>query len=204
MGAGWNLRERLEMTRITPDLEKYLRSQIIRVRGGAEYLPVQARVHWFRTLNPLGRIETEMLFFEPNAQIAVFRASVYNNDDQLLATATKMETAKGFADYLEKAETGAIGRALALAGYGTQFAPELMETDNGTPAEPSQMVDSGRRPVQSSSLQRAKMPTQRPAAQPVRPAAPVQQKPAAPTQQKPVLVSATESVDTNEHDPFMD
>jgi len=151
-------------------------------------------VHWFRTLNPLGRVETEMLFFEPNAQIAVFRASVYNNDDQLLATATKMETAKGFADYLEKAETGAVGRALALAGYGTQFAPELLETDGGPPTEPSQMVDSGRRPVQTQQMQRAKMPTQRPAAQPIRPAAPAQQ--------RPVAVSATEPADPDEHDPF--
>jgi len=177
---------------MTPEIEQYLRSQIIRVRGGAEYLPVQARVHWFRTLNPHGRVETEMLFFEPNAQIAVFRASVYNGDGQLLATATKMETAKGFADYLEKAETGAIGRALALAGYGTQFAPELLETDSGPPTQPNQMVDSGRRPVQTQQVQRAKMPVQRPAAQPIRPA----------TQQKPVAVSATEPVDPDEHDPF--
>jgi hypothetical protein len=182
------------MSKMTTEIEQYLRSQIIRVRGGAEYLPVQARVHWYRTLNPLGRIETEMLFFEPNAQIAVFRASVYNGDGQLLATATKMETAKGFADYLEKAETGAIGRALALAGYGTQFAPELLETDGGPPTEPSQMVDSGRRPVQSSQMQRAKMPTQRPAAQPVRPAA---------AQQKPVPISASTSAD-DENDPFID
>jgi hypothetical protein len=187
---------------MTPEIEQYLRSQIIRVRGGAEYLPVQARVHWFRTLNPLGRVETEMLFYEPNAQIAVFRASVYNSDGQLLATATKMETAKGFADYLEKAETGAIGRALALAGYGTQFAPELLETDSGPPTQPSQMVDSGRRPVQTPPAQRANMPTQRPAAQPVRPVA-QQQRPAM-TQQKPVAVSATEPVDTDEPDPFAD
>ena len=180
---------------MTPEIEQYLRSQVIRVRGGTEYLPVQARVHWYRTLNPLGRIETEMLFFDPNMQVAVFRASVYNSDGQLLATATKMETAKGFADYLEKAETGAIGRALALAGYGTQFAPELLETDSGPPTEPSQMVDSGRRPVQTQPMQRAKLPTQRPAAGPVRPA---------PTQKRPVTVSATEPADTDAHDPFLD
>ncbi len=32
-----------------------------------------------------------------------------------------------FSDYIEKAETGAIGRALAALGYGTQFAPEFNE-----------------------------------------------------------------------------
>ena len=177
---------------MTPEIEQYLRSQIIRVRGGAEYLPVQARVHWFRTLNPFGRVETEMLFYDPSQQIAVFKASVYDGEDRLLATATKMETAKGFADYLEKAETGAIGRALALAGYGTQFAPELLETDSGPPTEPSQMVDSGRRPVQTKPAHRANLPTQRPAAAPIRPAV-----------AKPVSVSATESVD-DENDPFID
>ena len=34
-----------------------------------------------------------------------------------------------FADYLEKAETRAVGRALAMCGYGTQFAPELEERE---------------------------------------------------------------------------
>ena len=38
-----------------------------------------------------------------------------------------MEKAASFPDYVEKAETGAIGRALAALGYGTQFAPELNE-----------------------------------------------------------------------------
>jgi hypothetical protein len=187
---------------MTPEIEQYLRSQIIRVRGGTEYLPVQARVHWFRTLNPSGRIETEMIFHDPAQQIAVFKASVYNGDGKLLATATKMETGKEFSDYLEKAETGAIGRALALAGYGTQFAPELLETDSGPPTEPSQMVDSGRQSTQTNHVQRAKMPTQRPAAQPVRPA--TQQQRPAPVQQKPVAVAATEPADTDEYDPFAD
>jgi len=45
------------------------------------------------------------------------------------AQATKMETAREFPDYLEKAETGSIGRALALCSYGTQFAPDMHEGD---------------------------------------------------------------------------
>ncbi len=43
------------------------------------------------------------------------------------ATGTKSECAASFPDYIEKAETGAIGRALAALGYGTQFAPEFNE-----------------------------------------------------------------------------
>jgi hypothetical protein len=41
--------------------------------------------------------------------------------------AVKSETAVDFDDYIEKADTGATGRALAKIGYGTQFAPELDE-----------------------------------------------------------------------------
>ncbi len=43
------------------------------------------------------------------------------------ATGTKSEKAASFPDFIEKAETGAIGRALAALGYGTQFAPDLDE-----------------------------------------------------------------------------
>lgn len=41
----------------------------------------------------------------------------------------KHEDALGFEDYLEKALTGAVGRALPLIGIGTQFARELDEGD---------------------------------------------------------------------------
>jgi hypothetical protein len=45
----------------------------------------------------------------------------------VIATARKKETEIGFPDYIEKAETGAIGRALAMCGYGTLQAPEFDE-----------------------------------------------------------------------------
>jgi len=46
------------------------------------------------------------------------------------ATAYKSEKAASFPDYIEKCETGAIGRALAMVGYGTQFTgDELNEGD---------------------------------------------------------------------------
>ncbi|MBI3944399.1 MAG: hypothetical protein HY321_00615, partial [Armatimonadetes bacterium] len=72
----------------------------------------------------------------------VFSATVYDQAGKTMARGTKMETARGFADYIEKSETGAIGRALALCGFGTQFAPELEEGERivdaphpvGTPA----------------------------------------------------------------------
>ena len=47
----------------------------------------------------------------------------------VIATARKKETEIGFPDYIEKAEIGAIGRALAMYGYGTLQAPEFDEQD---------------------------------------------------------------------------
>jgi hypothetical protein len=118
--------------------------------GLADYLPVQWRLVWFRTQCPNGIIETEMLHLDLDREteeegfawndekrrsekiikrangFVVFRAVVKDGKGGI-ATGTKSEKAASFPDYIEKAETGAIGRALAALGYGTQFAPELDE-----------------------------------------------------------------------------
>lgn len=100
---------------------------VIRVQGGREYLPVSARLVWFRGDHPDWGIVTEPLEINQEKQYALFRASIFNEEGRLIATATKREDVRGFPDYIEKSETGAVGRALALCGYGTQFAPELEE-----------------------------------------------------------------------------
>ena len=41
------------------------------------------------------------------------------------ATGWGSESSGDFRDYLEKAETKAIGRALAALGFGTQFCPDF-------------------------------------------------------------------------------
>lgn len=68
---------------------------------------------------------------------ARFRATVTDGKGGR-ATGTKSENAASFPDYIEKAETGAIGRALAALGYGTQFAPEMDEAHRivDAPVEP--------------------------------------------------------------------
>ena len=105
------------------DVKKHL----IRVQGGKEYLPVAARLVWFRQEHPDWGIETRPVQIDVDKGYAVYEATVYNAEGRLMSKGTKMETARGFADYLEKAETGSIGRALAVCGFGTQFAPELDE-----------------------------------------------------------------------------
>lgn len=86
---------------------------------GKEYLQVAERVLWFNEEHPEWSIETE--FPMETNQMAKAKATVRDEKGRIRATSHKIETASGFPDFHEKAETGAIGRALALLGYGTQF-----------------------------------------------------------------------------------
>ncbi len=103
------------------------KQHMMRVQGGREYLPVSARLIWFREEHPNWGIVTAPVEINMEKQYAIFSASIFNDEGKLMATATKMENVRGFPDWLEKAETGAVGRALAYCGFGTQFAPELEE-----------------------------------------------------------------------------
>jgi hypothetical protein len=87
-----------------------------------EYLEVKWRLLWLRTEQPGAAIETEMV--EHGADRAVFRARV-SVPDGGSATGWGQERASDFADYLEKAETKALGRALAALGFGTQFCEDF-------------------------------------------------------------------------------
>jgi len=100
---------------------------LIRVQGNREYLPVAQRLVWFREAHPDWGIETAVEHLDLETGVAVFRATVKSEKGQIMAQATKVETARGFPSFVEKAESGAIGRALALCGFGTQFAPDLEE-----------------------------------------------------------------------------
>ncbi|HEY3411906.1 MAG TPA: hypothetical protein VGM51_02500 [Armatimonadota bacterium] len=104
-----------------------VRKHLIRVQGGREYLPVAFRLVWFREEHPDFGIDTQVVELDLQRGIAVFSAAVTNEQGRLLAAGVKMESAANFADFVEKASTGAIGRALGVLGYGTQFAPEFDE-----------------------------------------------------------------------------
>lgn len=115
--------------------------QILKLKG-KDYLPVQQRMIWFREEKPDYAIETEPVTVD--ATHAVFKATIKDSTGRVLATAHKTETKQGFQDFIEKAETGSIGRALALIGYGTQFAVEMDEGDERVVDAP---VEPQRRPV---------------------------------------------------------
>jgi hypothetical protein len=112
---------------------------------GKEYLEVKYRLVWFREEHPQWSIETE--FLNVTERSAFARAVVRDETGRVIATSHKAEAVDSFPDFMEKAETGAIGRALALIGFGTQFcADELDEGDRivdapaSAPAPRSQSV----------------------------------------------------------------
>ena len=102
-----------------PDLRPYM----INLKG-KQYLTVAGRLVWFNAVNADGHIgiETHFDVLDLDKKIAVCTCTLRDRrDGTILAQATKMEDAKGFGDFAEKAQTGALGRALALIGIGTQF-----------------------------------------------------------------------------------
>ena len=114
------------------------------------YLEVKHRLVWLREQCPDAEISTEILHLDLEKEVSaevyewdevqrksmkvirhgkglvIFKATI-RCPNGAMATGTKMEVQPAFSDWLEKAETGAIGRALAGLGYGTASTDEMSE-----------------------------------------------------------------------------
>jgi hypothetical protein len=104
------------------DPHKYL----IKVTG-KDYLEVKFRLHWFRLEHAAWDIRTEIANLDLEKGIALVRADIFDEKGNHKSSGLKMEVKSSFGDYAEKAETGAIGRALAALGYGTLQTFDLEE-----------------------------------------------------------------------------
>jgi hypothetical protein len=97
------------------------------IKGNA-YLPARQRVRWMREEHKADwSVLTSIVDMDFVKGYAIVRAEVTDKDGRVIASAFKTGTRQAFHDFLEKAETGAIGRALALCGYGTEDALDLDE-----------------------------------------------------------------------------
>ena len=111
------------------DPTPYLRQLHVPGRGGgADYLDVKWRLLWLRKEHPDAEIVTELVQHDP--QMAIFKATVTVPTGGK-ATGYGSETASDFPDFIEKAETKAIGRALNALGYGAQFGDSQPAEDVG-------------------------------------------------------------------------
>ena len=109
------------------DPKRYMRTTSTE-EGQGLYLDVKYRKLWFRLKYPMGKIKK--IFHALNAEIAICEARVYLNKDDLEDQYVGSGTAQRFfkagdkfgESYVESAETAAVGRALAEAGFGSQFS----------------------------------------------------------------------------------
>ena len=107
------------MNEDTRDLN--LMDRMIPMKGGKHYLQVADRIVWFRHEYPEGTIETKLVELDRQQQFCMYHARVTTGQGGV-AEASGTETAKDFPEYIEKAETKAVGRALGYLGYGTASA----------------------------------------------------------------------------------
>lgn len=131
--------------------------------GGGTYLPARRRIMWMRgepQEHPDWTIETREIkviegTFKGNAVTggyARIEANLYDGHGRLIATGRKTEYSERFLDFVEKAETGAIARALAVAGYGTETAIDLDEgVEEGRIADAPVVASSIGRPISITS-----------------------------------------------------
>lgn len=89
------------------------------------YVTVHRRLSEFRSSHPDYSIETECL--PCAAPGAFFKAIIKDKDGRVIATGHRF-VAEGPIDCVGTAETQAVGRALALAGFGSEdLLPEMID-----------------------------------------------------------------------------
>ena len=97
---------------------------VVNIRG-KEYQTVALRVQKFRDAHPDWELSTEII--KADDIVVIMQARIYNADGKCISTghAEEFRTSSQInsTSALENAETSAIGRALAAAGWGgTEFA----------------------------------------------------------------------------------
>ena len=159
---------------------------LVSFNGRGEYLEVKWRLVWLREVHPDAVIETELVSHV--GQDAIFRARVTVPGGGS-ATGFGSEAYDDFRDYIEKAETKALGRALAALGFGTQFCPDFefgaregrvvdtpvdFSTTRGRRMQSSapRMMSSAPRSIQDAPAEVSAPADERPTQTPAGPAAP--------------------------------
>lgn len=114
---------------------------------GQDYLEVRWRIAWLSAEESDYTLETELVSHENTRAIMKATVNILASDgsERVVRSATGhgSEHIDNFENYIEKAETKAIGRALAAVGYGTQFADDFSDTDAIADAPVGRRSDGG-------------------------------------------------------------
>lgn len=103
------------------------------IKVANDYLDVKWRLVWLRQEQPDASISTELLTL-PGESPAVVKATV-TLPTGVSTTGFGQCGAQDWGDWLEKAETRAIGRALAALGFGTQFCQDFDDIITDAPVD---------------------------------------------------------------------
>lgn len=88
-----------------------------------DYVPVNERLEQFHVDHPQGRIVTEMVSFNEDSGLVIFKAAAFRNLEDAEPSATGHAYEREDSSYINKTsfiengETSAVGRALAMLGY---------------------------------------------------------------------------------------
>ena len=100
----------------------------------ADYLEVKYRVMWVRAEHPDAHMESEMVHFGDGVAVVRVLVTLSNGAEAVGHGSCELSD----PDAVEKAETAGLGRALAVLGYGTQFAlldeARVVDAPAGRPA----------------------------------------------------------------------
>lgn len=116
---------------------------------GKPYLQVAHRLVWLTEKYAKYDIETKVLSLDDEHAVINTKVSLFDETGNVVraASATKKETKKDFPDFIEKAETGSLGRALAMLGLGTQFCTQDLDEGNrlaDSPIPPAKKTGTGK------------------------------------------------------------
>jgi len=114
---------------------------MVKVKGSTSpnYLEVKYRLIMLREMFPEAVHTTEILYHDPNGGegglgIATVQATI-KLPNGAIGQGIKTEEKKHFTDYLEKAETGATGRALYTVGIGAQYSKVDYDYESESPKD---------------------------------------------------------------------
>lgn len=128
-------------------------NQYISKVKGQDYLEVKWRIAWLRHDHPDAILDTELISHENGRAVMRARVMVPAGGS---ATGWGSETAQNFENYIEKAETKAIGRALTALGYGTPAvdADEAVAPSRAQASPPRSGQPEGATSPQRNRIQR--------------------------------------------------